>query len=194
MAEARNDADRQKWRTIVQLYRDAGADYDVRTAIWLGDLNQVKARFDRTAVRTDGFYEENPLRLAASLGQTDICRYLIEEHHVDVNAFDQGNGYPIIKDALAFLDVVRLLIENVCRSANANYSGQGSTGTWINGDDATALHYAAEDGVPETLTLLIDSGVDVFLRCRVRSVKKSERNRHSMWQHIWGKLAMLGQS
>ena len=36
---------------------------------------------------------------------------------------------------------------------------------WLRGlsvDDATILHYAADTGVPETITMLIDSGVDLF--------------------------------
>ena len=38
----------------------------------------------------------------------------------------------------------------------------GRTGIWIIGDDATVLHYAAGDGTPETIKLLLDSGVDPF--------------------------------
>ena len=37
---------------------------------------------------------------------------------------------------------------------------------WFIGDDATALHFAARDGVPETINLLIDNGVDIFATAR----------------------------
>lgn len=38
------------------------------------------------------------------------------------------------------------------------------TGVWIIGDDATALHYAAEEGPPESAELLIDAGISVDAR------------------------------
>ena len=46
---------------------------------------------------------------------------------------------------------------------------------WIIGDDATALHYAASDGVPETITMLLDAGVDPFATARDLFGKNSKQ-------------------
>jgi len=66
------------------------------------------------------------------------------------------------RDAVAFPEVVRLLIDNGADIKTRITWRGGRSGIWIVGNDATALHYAAEDGVPETIKLLIDSGVDIF--------------------------------
>jgi ankyrin repeat protein len=134
---------------------------DILTAIQRDDLARVKAILNKSPDLADNFQGRSPLRNAASLGRLEICRFLIREHHVDVNDVERGAGFPIIKEALAFPQVVRLLIESGAdlKTRITPYYG---TGVWIINVEATALHYAASDGVPETVTLLIDSGVDVF--------------------------------
>jgi ankyrin repeat protein len=162
LSDARNAKEKQKWRSIAQLYLDAGAEYDILVAIHLNDLERVKTILKQSPELADDFQEQSPLRTAASLGRLEISRYLIKQNRVDVDDFEQGTGYPIIKEALAHPKIVRLLIENGANLKTRITWRGGRTGIWIIGDDATALHFAASDGVPETINLLIDKGVDIF--------------------------------
>jgi ankyrin repeat protein len=157
-----DDQERRKRRKIVDLYLDSGAEYDLLTAIYLNDLERVGSILKRSPRLADDFQSGSPLRLAASLGRCEICEYLIEKYDVDVDDFGRGTGYPIIKAALAHPKVVRLLIESGA-DLKERITWQGfRSGIWIVGDDATALHHAASDGVPETIKLLIDNDVDIF--------------------------------
>jgi ankyrin repeat protein len=153
--------EREKWRRIVKMYRDSGAEYDILTAIHLEDLEQVKEVVKKSPAYAHEFQDRTPLRTAAALGRLKICRYLIEEHHVDLDDFKRGGGYPIIKGALAHPRVVELLIKSGADLKTRITLRGLRTGTII-GDDATALHYAAANGVPESIKLLIDSGIDIF--------------------------------
>ena len=120
---ATTDDERRQRRTIVQIYLDAGADYDIFTAIDLDDLAHVKAILAKSPQSANRFQWSTPLRKAASLGRLEICRYLIGQFHVDVNDFERGNGYPILKEALAFPEIVRLLIEHGADLQKADYAG-----------------------------------------------------------------------
>lgn len=164
LVRARSADQEKKWRGIVELYRRAGADYDLQTAIHLDDLQRVKAILAESPALADrgGSQDRSPLRVAASFGRLEICRYLVANFQVDVNDFKRGIGYPIIKEAVAFPEVVRLLIEHGADLKTRITWRGGRTGVWVVGDDATMLHYAASDGVPETVRLLIDKGVDIF--------------------------------
>ncbi|MCA9073205.1 MAG: ankyrin repeat domain-containing protein, partial [Planctomycetaceae bacterium] len=95
LLQARTVEEKKRWRSIADLYLAAGAEYDILTAIAFNDLDRVKATAAKVPKPKDGFYFNSPLRRAASLGRLAICRYLVEEHHADVNQFDQGAGYPI---------------------------------------------------------------------------------------------------
>jgi uncharacterized protein len=164
LADARFPEDKSKWREIVDLYRRAGVEFDLQTAIYLDDLARVKTILAESPEFADGGRSEkrSPLRIAASLGRLEICRYLVDNFPVDINDFDRGQGYPIIKEALAFPEIARLLIEHGA-DLKTRITWQGMrSGIWIVGDRATALHYAACDGLPETIRLLIDHGVDMF--------------------------------
>jgi len=70
----------------------------------------VKAILSQSPRLADEHQWRSPLRTATSLGRLEICRYLIERFHVDVNGFDRGAGFPIIKEALDDPKIVRLLI------------------------------------------------------------------------------------
>lgn len=168
LVRARSAEQEKKWRRIVGLYRRAGADYDIQTAIQLDDLERVKVILAESPALADrgSSQDRSPLRVAASLGRLEICRYLIANFQVDVDDFKRGMGYPIIKEALAFHEVVRLLIEHGADLKTRITWRGGRTGVWFIGDDATALHYAAGDGVPETIRQLIDNGVDIFSTAR----------------------------
>lgn len=162
LVDAHNASERQKWERIVRLYFDTGAEYDLLVAIHLDDLERVKSILTVSPQLADNFQRQSPLQTAASLGRLEICRYLICQHRVDVNDFERGVGYPIIKQALAYPEVVRLLIDNGADLQTRITWRGGRTGIWIIGDDATALHFAADGGVPETIRLLIDNGVGIF--------------------------------
>ncbi len=146
----------------MKLYLDSGADYDIITAIHLDDFNRVKAILAKWPAYANDFRDQSPLRTAASLGRLKICRFLIEKHHVDVNDLNRGFGYPIIKEALTHPRIVELLIKSGANlKTRITWRGY-SSGSSIVGEDATVLHHAAADGVPETITLLIDNGVDTL--------------------------------
>ena len=174
LTSASSDEDRTKWQHTVEEYRKAGAEYDARTAIHLDDLDRLKAILKQSPKLADNFEEQSLLRTAASLGRLSICEYLIKEFNVDVNDFKRGIGYPIIKEAVRFPQVVKLLIDHGA-DLQTRISWHGfRTGVWIIGDDATALHYAADEGVPETIKLLIDGGVDAFATAHDSSYRKNK--------------------
>lgn len=161
-SEARTDEDRKNWEVIADLYLEAGAVYDPISAIFKDDLRRVKEILTASPALADNFQSQSLLRVAAKLGRLEICRYLIESHHVDINDFERGIGYPIIKEALDHPPVVKLLIDHdVDLETRITWQGFRS-GFWIVGDNATALHYAGEKDRPETVQLLIDAGVDIF--------------------------------
>lgn len=176
-AVARSKSEKEKWEGLANLYLEAGATYDIITAIHRNDLNRVKAVFDEQI--SDAIYSthdrgygggvhvpQSPLRCAASQGRLEICEYLIAEQKMDVDQFEDGSGYPILKDALPYPEIVRLLIDSGANLDKKITFRGGRTGIWIIGDDATILHFAAEDGVPETIKILIDAGVDIFAKTR----------------------------
>ncbi len=162
--EARGKQRRKKFREIVDLYLASGAEYDLLTAIYLDDLKRIKAILERSPKLADDFQNDSPLRTAAKLGRLEICRFLINEHRVNVNDFERGIGYPIIKAALAHPQVVRLLIENGADLKKRITWRGHREGYWIIGDEATCLHFAARDGVPDTINMLIDQGVDILAK------------------------------
>ena len=161
-AESDDPTQEEKWKDIVDMYLSAGAEYDVITAICRDDIDRLKVILGQSPQIADDYKRQSLLRLAASLGRLESCRYLIENFNVDVNDFERGSGYPIIMEAVAFPAIMKLLIEHgVDLETRINWRG-GSSGPQIIGRDATILHYVAYTGVPETITTLIDSGVDLF--------------------------------
>ena len=160
--DIKRDAD--SLRKIVDLYVEySGDDIDLISAIRLGQLDKVKKIINSDPAAAHGEKRGlNPLREAANWGQLEICKLLVEKHKVDVDDFEGGTGYPIIKAALKYPEIVKYLIaQGADLKTRITWRG-GRSGKWIIGDNATALHFAASDGVPETIKILLDAGVDPF--------------------------------
>ena len=195
-ARTRNPDERRRWQTLMDMYMKAGAVVDIQTAIRLNDLERVKAILAKSPQLAHEQKSGSLLRLAASLGRLDICRYLVERFHVDVNEFEAGHGYPVSMEALAYPEIVRLLINSGAdlktRITLRDVDEHGGLRTI--GDDATLLHYAAADGVPETIQILIDNGVDIFAsasyspRDRLAGGKREEQTALEV-ACMWGKTA-----
>ncbi len=69
-------------------------------------------------------------------------------------------GYPIMVDAVKHPAVVKLLIEHRANLKRRITWRGGRTGVWIIGDEASALHYAVQDGRLQSVKLLIAAGMD----------------------------------
>ena len=176
LAYSRDDEERLLYRKIVDQYLQAGAVFDPETAIYLGELDQLKAILKKSPQLADSVQNDSLLRIAAKLDRLDMCEYLIKEFHVDVNDFERGSGYPIIMEALANSKVVKLLIDHGADLQTRITWKGGRSGVWIVKDNATALHFAAQDGVPETIRLLIDGGVDPMAEAEDASEPNDRQN------------------
>lgn len=159
-----NDAKaKEKWLKITRLIRDAGAVYDLQSAIYLDDLDEVRKVIAVDPELIHQHRPDLPLRIAAAYGRLEICQELLKIEDVDVNDVEHGSGYPIIYEALAHPKVVKLLIDRGADlESRITYRG-GRTGIWIVHDDAPLLHHAADESVPETVKLLLDHGADPFI-------------------------------
>ena len=149
---------------IVAMYVEhLGDDIDIVSAIRLGQVNMVKKIVAENPSTAHGKqHGSSPLREAANWGQLEICKFLVEEHNVDVDDFKGGTGYPVIKAALRHPKIVKYLIDSGADLEKRITWRGGRSGIWIVGDNATVLHFAARDGVPETIKILLDAGVDPF--------------------------------
>ncbi|KAF8388176.1 hypothetical protein HHK36_026842 [Tetracentron sinense] len=90
------------------------------------------------------------LHFAARAGQTEICKYLLEELKLDVDTKDEDGETPLLHAARqGHADTARYLVE-----CGANPTASSDLG-------ATALHHAAGIGHIELLWFLLSKGVDV---------------------------------
>lgn len=153
--------ERKRWKQIIQLYRKAGASYTLETAIYLNDIAFIKEALkkDDTWVNQPGAGRSLPLRLAAETGHAEICKLLLE-HKADPDKFEEGNGYPIMVNAVPHPEVVKLLIKHGANlKRRISWIGGGS-GYWIINDESTALHHAIGSENPESVKLLLQAGLD----------------------------------
>ncbi len=167
-ANARDASSRKRWTEIADLLRAAGAKDDLIVAIYLDDLPLVKKILNASPEAATTLKYPAPLRLAARLGRLAICKALIEIPEVDINDVDGGSGYPIATDAVAYPEIIKLLIQHKADTASRiSYRGMLAGKLFIN-DNATLLHFAAAHGAPETVTILIDHGNDLFAEAKER--------------------------
>lgn len=157
----RDEEHRDHWKALVNALRAAGAEYTIDTASYMNDVAFVRELVTQDASWVNQWRgaKSVPLRLAASLGRVTICKLLLE-HGADPDSFEEGSGYPIIVGAVQHPTIVRLLIRhNANLRRRITWQG-GRTGVWIVGDEATALHFAAEAGNLDTVRCLVDAGLD----------------------------------
>ena len=150
-----------QYRKIVALMLEAGAFYDIHTAIYLNDIDRVRAllKSDPTLVTDTHGAQELPLRRAAAQGHVEICRLLLE-HKADPNDL-KGGGFPVLVSAIGHPDVVKLLLQSgATPDMKVNFRGFKS-GFWIIGDNATYLHFAAGGGDIESAKLLLEKGLQI---------------------------------
>jgi ankyrin repeat protein len=155
-------ANARKWREIVQLMLDAGAPYSLQAAAYLNDVARVREALKDNPRLANSLQGSNstPLRVAARQGRAEICKILLD-HKADPNDWDNGCGYPVLMCAIEHPAVVKLLLEAGADVKTRITFRGGKTGAWIVDDEATALHFAAQEGALESAKLLLDAGVDV---------------------------------
>ncbi|KAJ0080423.1 hypothetical protein Patl1_23271 [Pistacia atlantica] len=94
--------------------------------------------------------QRGALHFAAREGQTDVCKYLLEELKLDVNTQDEDGETPILHAARqGHTETVKYLFEHGANPAIPSNLG------------ATALHHSAGIGNIELLTYLLSKGVEV---------------------------------
>jgi len=162
-ASSRRTADADvKSRKIVKMLLDAGAPYDIHSAVYLNDIERVRSllKKDPNLVKDPHGAQMLPLRLAAREGRTEICKVLLQ-FKADPHDIDGGCGYPVLHDGIAHPAVVKLLLEaGAPADVRVTWRG-GRSGFWVVGDDATLLHFAAEEGTVESAKLLLQKGVKI---------------------------------
>ena len=167
--ERGNQSSSEKEKTqlseVARLLVEAGAVYDLRSAVFLNDLDHIKSIAAETPEKLHEGKLNNPLRVAASLGRNEICKYLLNEHQVDIDQFAEGSGCPIVFDALEFPGTLQLLIDHGANIETGFYRSNRRVGNkYLRslGSKATVLHYAAEMNSMESFELLLNAGMDAF--------------------------------
>jgi ankyrin repeat protein len=152
----------EKWRRITEQLRAAGADYTIDAAIYLNDIERVRAllKSDPALVKETRGAQCLPLRLAARQGHVEICKLLLG-FHADPDDVQEGLGYPILHDAINHPAVVKLLLQSGANpQVRVTWRG-GRTGYCIVGNDATLLHFAAEQGAVDSARLLLERNLRI---------------------------------
>lgn len=164
-ADAKSDWFRERKRAVAKLYIDAGAEYGIDSAALLNDLDRVKKILENSPKFDQIEGGSIALFYAAEYGHYETCKYLLENFDLDVDDI-WGGGYPLIKVALKYPKIVKLLIDHgVDLKKRIRYQG-ASTGRGESLSDATALHHAVGSAPIETVKLLLDNGVDITARTK----------------------------
>jgi cytohesin len=139
-------------RRKVRLLLAAGAFYDIRSAVLLGDLARVQTLLKKDP-RPARDNEQGLLHYAAREGHAPVVRLLLA-YQADVNN-TQGWGVPPLVLAVPHPAALKALLDG---GADAQVRDRQ------NGGDATLLHDAAEIGQVESAKLLIEAGIPVDAR------------------------------
>jgi len=159
-----DEADKQQaaiYKRITEMLRNAGAYYDIHSAIYLNDVVRVREIFkaDPAMVNELDRAQISPLRQAARLGHAEICKLLID-CNADKNDRGQQLGFPVLSDALEHPAVVKVLLD-AGAIADVRLDPRGGMSHFIVGGNGTLLHYAAGEGAVESVRLLLERNLSI---------------------------------
>ena len=148
------NASQLQWHKISQILLDAGAEYDIRSAIHLGDTERV-----RTLLKMDPTFakQKDLMRYTAQDGRDAIVKLLLE-NKADLNDADYGS-VSILYFAVEHPKVVKILLD-----AGANLKGRlhfNDSGPFPR---TTVLQRAVDMGQVESARLLIAHGAEIDAR------------------------------
>ncbi|KAF7138379.1 hypothetical protein RHSIM_Rhsim07G0074300 [Rhododendron simsii] len=137
---------RQKVEQFLNAARTGNLDLFKKLAAQLDDGNGLA----QTVADVKDANKRGALHFAAREGQTEVCKYLVEELKLNVDTKDEDGETPLLHAARqGHITTVKYLIE--C-GANANIPSELG---------ATALHHAAGIGDIELMRFLLSKGVDI---------------------------------
>lgn len=138
-------------RALAKTLLDGGAQYDIRSACYLGDIDRVRDLVNDKQQALD----RNAMRASATYGRTEIVKLLLSRG-ADPEDADVG-GLPVSYFAVQHAAVLKLLFAAGAEPKTIldfQGNGRGPQGS-------TLLHEAAERGALESAELLLDRGLDV---------------------------------
>jgi ankyrin repeat protein len=142
---------RDKWRAITKLLLAGGAEYDLHSACYLGDVRRVRQLLLGVKKTSD----KEAMRIAATHGRVKVVKLLLA-HGADPEDAGYG-GLTVSYFAIEHPDVLKLLFDagaNPKVTVEYRGNGRGPRGS-------TLLHEAAAQGLVESVKLLVDRGADV---------------------------------
>jgi cytohesin len=144
-------AERDRWWAITKILLDAGAEYDIRSACYLGDVARVRVLLkDKKQAR-----DKEALRWAATYGRTQIVKLFLEQG-ADLEDAGYG-GLTVSYFAIEHADVLKLLFD---AGADPKTTVQYEGNAW-EPPGSTLLHAAVEKGALESAKLLLTRGLSV---------------------------------
>jgi ankyrin repeat protein len=149
----KTDSIRDNRWIITRMLLDAGAEYDIRSAVCLGDAERVRVLLADEQQALD----MEIMRLAVTFGRVKVVKLLLD-HGADPEHVYYG-GLTLSYFATKHHEVLKLLFDaGADPNVPVNYRGNG-----IGTQGSTLLHEVAERGTIESAKLLLARGVDVNL-------------------------------
>jgi ankyrin repeat protein len=143
----------EKARSVTEILLRAGAEYDIRSACYLGDIDRVRALVKDKARARD----KEAMRWAATCGRLDIVKLLLA-HGADPEDADYG-GLTVSYFSIEHADVLKALFDTGADPrVRVEYHGNGA-----GPQGSTLLHQAVGHGSLDSAKLLLSRGLDVNL-------------------------------